>query len=142
MTGCDAVLVEDEDDLREIICAVLTGSGMTVEAVANGRDARDAFDRLHPRVLLLDLIIPGEIDAAALARHVRESPRPIPIIAISGLPDLAKHARRIGASAIVPKPFSSDELLAAMLPWCRRKAPLPKAPERLADGTLRTRLRG
>jgi len=54
------LVVEDDDDLREIVCEVLEGAGYEAKAACGGEEALVVLeDPVRPDVILLDLTMPG-----------------------------------------------------------------------------------
>jgi signal transduction histidine kinase/CheY-like chemotaxis protein len=73
LEGVHVLLVEDEADARELLTTVLNHAGATVESAGSAAEAREAFTRRQPDVLLCDLGLPGE-DGCALMRSLRMLP--------------------------------------------------------------------
>lgn len=111
------LVVEDDDDVREVVCAMLEGAGHTVtRAQHGGRGMRLLDDGID--LVVTDLLMPEadglEVIMAAAQRRVR-----LPVIAISGggrvhAEDYLQTAARLGASATLAKPFSREQLLHAV----------------------------
>lgn len=79
------LIVEDNDDVREMIRLYLEASGLVVTEASDGRSGLDAALRDRPDLVLMDLGLPG-IDGFALARSIREADpdREMRIVAMSG----------------------------------------------------------
>ncbi len=75
------LLVEDEETVGEFISMGLGYEGFTVEVVRDGRDALATFERIHPDIVLLDLMLPG-IDGMTLCRTFRAR-SDVPIIMLT-----------------------------------------------------------
>ncbi|MEO6774683.1 MAG: response regulator [Kofleriaceae bacterium] len=58
MTAVDVLLVDDEEDVRDLISEILSRAGYTVCTAADGRDAIGALDRVRPSVIIMDLQMP------------------------------------------------------------------------------------
>ena len=65
------LVVEDHDDARELVAAVLRAAGAEVITAASGAEALDRVTGTTPDVLLLDLGLPGEDGYALLVASVR-----------------------------------------------------------------------
>ncbi|MEO6112818.1 MAG: response regulator, partial [Nitrospiraceae bacterium] len=63
-----ALIVDDDAVMRLLAREALEGSGWSVEEAENGRDALAAFQRFHPDVVLLDVMMP-EMDGFTAARR-------------------------------------------------------------------------
>jgi CheY-like chemotaxis protein len=105
------LVVEDNDDVREMMAVTLELEGHHVCTAVNGRDA---LDKLHhgekPCVILLDLMMPvmngwefrRELELDPVLRHV-------PVVVVSAA--TGEMAGRAQAAAHLPKPLDMDELL-------------------------------
>jgi PAS domain S-box-containing protein len=109
------LVVDDQEDARELMCAVLGRCGATVVAVASTAAALAALDRCRPDVILSDLEMPGE-DGYSLIRKVRQrSPEQGGDVPAAALTAYARtedrlHSLRAGFHRHVPKPVQPDEL--------------------------------
>ena len=63
-----ALIADDDAVMRLLVRAALEGSGWNVEEAENGRDALAAFQKLHPDVVLLDVMMP-EMDGFTACGH-------------------------------------------------------------------------
>ncbi|MDQ3033798.1 MAG: response regulator [Myxococcota bacterium] len=79
------LIVEDNDDVREMIRLYLEAFGLHVTEAADGTSGLDAALRDRPDLVLMDLGLPG-IDGFALARSIRDADpqRLMRIVAMSG----------------------------------------------------------
>jgi DNA-binding response OmpR family regulator len=108
------LVVEDEPELREVVCAVLEDEGFRVAAAADGRDAVTQVAASPPSLIILDMGLPilsGEEVAAEVRKLVAQPP---PILVMSAAGTVAERARRIGAASYIAKPFDLDELTSAV----------------------------
>jgi DNA-binding response OmpR family regulator len=107
------VLAEDDVDIRHLVQLVLEGLDLKVHAVGNGADALDACRAHSPRLLLLDITMPG-MNGLEVCRAVRQDPAlaAIPIILMTARAQSSDVAAGIdaGADAYVIKPFGPIEL--------------------------------
>jgi DNA-binding response OmpR family regulator len=102
-------VVDDDRDIRELLVSVLADDGYEAEAARDGSDALRVLERWPADVVVLDLMMPV-MDGWTFAERMRER-WSIPIIVISAATDLARHADRLRAADVVPKPFDLDTLL-------------------------------
>ena len=116
--GIGRVLIaDDEDAVREIATRILEYAGFTVEAVADGREAVDAFRREPAafRFVLLDLAMP-ELDGAEALREIQRTDPTLPVILMSGYTQ--RHSSQwmgVGqAAGFVQKPFTAAILIEAV----------------------------
>lgn len=127
---CPLVLVVDDDDeIRELICDYLMGMGYRTRAAASGRDM---WHRLDDSVdlVILDLMLPGE-DGLSLCRALRHKGK-LPVIMISARGACAERiiGLEIGADDYLCKPFDPRELLARIRAVLRRNNQDPRHPAR------------
>ena len=80
------LLVEDEGAVRELVTRVLRDLGYEVTAVGSAHEARDAADATQGRLRLLitDVVLPGDVQGNELARELVSSTPDLPVIYISG----------------------------------------------------------
>ena len=105
------VLVEDDADLADVTQAALQHDGVDVAVAHDGREGLELIDKLHPRVVVTDLIMPL-VDGLELMRHLRDRPAPrIPVIAVSAVGARLRAARDLGAAEVLLKPVDSADLL-------------------------------
>lgn len=111
--GCDVFVIEDDDLSLDAIERAIASFGYSVGGATSGEDALLAFAREGeiPRLILLDLVMPGmsgETFLGELRRHPRLAP--IPVVLMSGRPDVASQAERLNAAGYLKKPSSLGEL--------------------------------
>ncbi|MFH5878578.1 response regulator transcription factor [Arthrobacter sp. NA-172] len=115
-----AVVIEDDDDIREVVHAVLEASGLEVYAAGNGIDGVDAVRRHNPDVITLDLGLP-DIDGIEVTRRVREfSDAYIVMLTARAREVDTLQGLAVGADDFVTKPFRPRELLARVETLLRR----------------------
>jgi CheY-like chemotaxis protein len=88
LEGVRILLVEDDDDIRDLMRIALEAQGAAVGAVANAGDAVLALEAEAPDVVLSDINMPGQ-DGHAFLRRVRQLPLTrggkVPAIAVTAL---------------------------------------------------------
>jgi CheY-like chemotaxis protein len=118
-TRCPVLIVEDDEDLREMMAQMLTLEGFESAAVANGREALEYLqDAEKPDVILLDLMMPV-MDGWEFRRQQQADPAiaPVPVIVLSAL-DQAR-ASTLEANAFLKKPLDFDHLLSLVRNYCQ-----------------------
>jgi CheY-like chemotaxis protein len=119
MSSKRILIVEDDNDLRDLWCDALDRRGYTVTGVGDGAPALDEIARVPPDLILLDLIMPrAELDGLVLLFRLgaRAMWTPVPIVAVSELADLfsaaipPERARTLGIVAVLPKPIEIEAL--------------------------------
>jgi CheY-like chemotaxis protein len=109
------LVVEDDPPLRELLASALSDEGYLVRTANNGREALDVLGGWNPQVILLDLMMPEMDGWAFRERQLRMNGlADIPVIVLSAGPNLRVGVDRLRATAIFPKPFELDLLLAAV----------------------------
>ena len=139
------LIVEDDNELREILKLELESDGMTVLIVADGEDALNKARTILPDVILLDIVIP-KIDGFTVARTLKKdkSTRHIPILMLTVADSKEDIIKGLDAGAIdyVTKPFFLPEVKARIKSIVRHKKlhdELEKAKEYLAQSEQKYR---
>ncbi len=105
------LVVDDDPDILDAICAILEGEGYRVARARHGGEALDRVAEERPTLILLDLMMPV-MDGISFAMHLRsreaESAAPIVVISADGNPE---RAFSVGAKGYLAKPFDIDTLL-------------------------------
>ncbi|MDQ3870456.1 MAG: response regulator [Chloroflexota bacterium] len=114
------LVVEDDDSIRALLEAALSGEGYEVVAARDGRAALELASRRRPGLILLDLRLPG-MDGTEFVHAYRQLPgRHAPTIVLSASPGAGEHASELGADAFIPKPFDVDEVIRLVDRYSRR----------------------
>jgi CheY-like chemotaxis protein len=118
------LVVEDDQDLREIISLTLQARGHTVVTASDGAEALSWLRAQDPMpcLVLLDLMMPG-MNGFELSATMQADPAlaAIPVVVITGAPLLAKQRRGELHGEVLPKPIE----LATLVSTVRRFCPLP-----------------
>lgn len=110
------LLVEDEEDLRELMREALEQEGYGVVAAGDGREALEALAGIQSLCLvLLDLVMPG-MNGWDFFEAFKKLPRTegVPVVIHSSAPDQAP----TGVTRVIRKPFRLDGLLAIVHEFC------------------------
>ena len=124
-----ALLVDDDDDLRETLTAFLTAEGYGVHSARNGQEALDLLYTIDPPALiLLDFMMPVMNGSQFLAAK-RSDPRlrAIPVAILSAL-TREWSGDAIGVNHVLAKPIDPDRILTLVAQYCDCK-PAASAPE-------------
>ncbi|BAP41381.1 response regulator transcription factor [Pseudomonas sp. 21LCFQ02] len=117
------LLVDDDQEIRELLETYLSRAGFQVRATADGARFRQAFNEAPADLLILDVMLPDE-DGFSLCRWARQHPRQphVPIIMLTASSDEADRVigLELGADDYLGKPFSPRELLARIKALLRR----------------------
>lgn len=107
------LIVDDEQAGRETLEALLYGQGYQLTFAQNGPQALAEAARLHPDLILLDVMMPG-MDGYEVCRRLRADPAlaEVPILMITALDDRDSRLRGIesGADDFISKPVNLTEL--------------------------------
>lgn len=100
------LVVDDETAIREMLMTFLTARGFSVEGAQDGPEALALAQRFKPKVIFLDIAMPGMDGIETLKRLRKQSPESH-VIMISGHADqeMAQKALDLGAFDFIQKPF-------------------------------------
>jgi DNA-binding NtrC family response regulator len=114
MNSRRVLVVDDDADIRDVLREVLSAEGYEVDLAADAAQARLAFARRYPDLVLLDIWMPGT-DGISLLREWSHLPSeaPCPVVMLSGHGTIrtAAEATRLGAFDFLEKPPSLAQLL-------------------------------
>jgi CheY-like chemotaxis protein/anti-sigma regulatory factor (Ser/Thr protein kinase) len=107
--GALALLVDDDDAVREVTASMLRDLGYVVVEAGSGGAALDMIER-EPKLdlILIDFAMPG-MNGAELARRVKARRPALPILFVTGFADRTALAD-VSEARIIGKPFVADEL--------------------------------
>jgi len=109
------LVVEDQEDNRQILRDLLGNAGYAMQEAENGEEALSAVARQRPDLILMDIQLPI-LDGYEATRRLKADPgtRGIPIIVVTSyaLSGDETKARESGCDAYVTKPYSPRALLA------------------------------
>jgi two-component system cell cycle response regulator DivK len=119
MSKC-ILVVEDQEDNRQIVRDLLTATDYEVMEAENGEEALAAVAKQRPDLILMDIQLPV-MDGYEATRRIKADPAlsAIPVIAVTSyaLSGDEEKARAAGCDDFVPKPFSPRQLLAKIRPY-------------------------
>lgn len=115
--GYRILLIDDDDSLRSVLAKSLTHAGHTILQAEDGWEGIKAARGADIDLVITDLVMPVKEGVETIITLRRERPN-LPIIAISGGMNNAQLyleiAAKIGARAVVAKPFAPGEMLATI----------------------------
>ena len=124
MPGKNVLLVDDEEDIRELVRYNLAREGYQVVTVGSGEDALKKVREKPPDLIILDLMLPG-IDGFAVCRQLKNDDRtahiPIAMLTVKGEESDIVVGLELGADDYITKPFSPKVLLARIKAVLRRR---------------------
>jgi two-component system, cell cycle response regulator DivK len=124
--AASVLVVDDDQDNRDMLAEYLTHVGCTVATAASGAEALAVAEVVRPQVMLMDLALPG-IDGWEATRRVKAHPllKQTVVIAVTAhsLPKHREEALHAGCDAVVLKPYN----LGALAEQVQRAAAQPAA---------------
>jgi CheY-like chemotaxis protein len=114
------LLVEDNDDVREMMSLALQLGGHEVWSARHGGEALALLhERPLPSLILTDLMMPV-MNGWELRAALRNDPElaEVPVVAVSAIP--AEHIERLEGMEFLPKPIDIDRLLDVVCEHCRK----------------------
>jgi CheY-like chemotaxis protein len=112
------LVVEDNDDVRDMMAITLQLEGHQVVTASNGREALKALAQgTDPCVILLDLMMPI-MSGWEFQEEVAKDPKlsEIPVVVITAA--AGERVKRTHAAAFIPKPIDVDKLLDVVCDFC------------------------
>lgn len=109
------LVVDDDPTLRETLGEVFKDEGYDVRLASDGAEALGKLDGWDADLIVLDVMMPV-MDAYTfrLMQMARQGDTSAPVIIISAAQNLDEAGRRLGAAAVIAKPFRLSELLDAV----------------------------
>lgn len=136
------LVIDDEEDMRLLMCAILARGQHEAEAAADGETALRMLASTRFDLILCDISMRGMSGYAVLSR-VRELPESAhtPVVLVTGMADLKgmREGMKLGADDYLPKPFTVPELLSVVQTRLEKAKSLRKDAEDRAK-SLRTHI--
>ena len=113
-TRTSVLVVDDEPQVVWVLQFSLDSEGYQTYTARDGRAALEVIAAEHPKLMLLDIMMPT-MDGWSVLQELQQMPeedrpRVVVVSALSSLRDRAR-AAELGAAAFVPKPFNVDEII-------------------------------
>jgi DNA-binding response OmpR family regulator len=113
------LIIDDESEVRSLLTRTLTRAGYEVVAVASGDEGTRACRQQSFDMVVVDMVLP-EKDGLETMMEIRRGSPKARIIAMSGAPrapimDPLSLAMKLGAVAILTKPFTPDEFIGSVV---------------------------
>jgi two-component system KDP operon response regulator KdpE len=131
------LVIEDEPGLVRLLRSILEAAKYQVRVASDGERALEQIALDPPNLVLLDLLLPGQLDGYAVCERIREFSM-VPVIMVTARAREEEKLRgfEVGADDYVTKPFSARELLARVQAVLRRSLVQADSPARLRLGDL------
>jgi CheY-like chemotaxis protein len=104
------LIVDDDDILRRIYKAMLSGEFNVIEA-RNGKEALDAYLRSYPDVVLMDVVMPVMDGIQATREILKANPDAIVIGVTAYAPEKGTEMLKAGARDVIPKPVKREDFV-------------------------------
>lgn len=130
------LLVDDEQNIRELAALYLEKEGFIVDFAADGYEAIQRFKQVPPNIVLLDVMMPG-MDGFEVCRELRRE-SDVPVLMLTARSeDVDKIVGlELGADDYMTKPFNPRELVARVKAILRRYESGNRPKNTLAVGNL------
>ena len=117
------LIVEDNERMARFVTKGLTEAGHTADHAENGRDGLFLAVSERYDVIIMDRMLPGNIDGLAIIDALRKADNNTPILILSALGDVDERIKglRAGGDDYLTKPFAFGELLARIDVLSRRR---------------------
>ncbi|MBC6438733.1 MAG: sigma-54-dependent Fis family transcriptional regulator [Rhodobacteraceae bacterium] len=110
----DILVVDDERDIRELICDILRDEGFSTRMASNSNSCMAELNAAPPSLMILDIWLKdSRMDGIDILKHVKRDNPDLPVVIISGHGsiEIAVAAIRQGAYDFIEKPFNVDQLM-------------------------------
>ncbi len=110
----EILIVDDNNDIRNIIKELIVDAGYLTRVAANYNQAISEIDKKLPNVAILDVKLDkGDKDGIELLSHIKNKDKEIPVIIMSGHAniEMAIDSLKNGAFEFIEKPFDQERLL-------------------------------
>ncbi|MCH9016422.1 MAG: response regulator [Chloroflexi bacterium] len=108
-----ALIVEDEEDIKQLLLEVLEDKGYQVLVAGNGEIALQRIGEEMPDIIFADVFMPV-MDGLDLISRLKENPDtsgiPVVIVTVMNARDTEKKAKELGVEHYLTKPWESAEL--------------------------------
>ena len=114
------LIADDEQLMRQLVIDFLKPEGYEILEASDGKEALDIYDKEHPDLILLDVMMPG-YDGWTVCREIRrESTVPIMMLTAKGETFDKVLGLELGADDYMVKPFDAKEVVARIKAVLRR----------------------
>src|SRR3954464_5656882 len=114
MKGATVLIVDDDDSVRDLFARALVGQGFAVRSAAGGQEALQLIAHDLPRLIVLDLMMPG-INGIELLATIRQQPQTaaVPVVVTTATATRAYDLRDYVPYGVRRKPFELARLVRA-----------------------------
>jgi DNA-binding response OmpR family regulator len=128
--GETIVVIEDDRNISDLVALYLRREGYRVLQAEDAEGGLAYVDRDRPKLVVLDIGLPGELDGLGVCRRLREAGGDVPVVMLTARDEEVDRVIgfELGADDYVTKPFSPRELVGRVRAILRRAA-APAAAE-------------
>src|ERR1700679_2931373 len=110
------LVVDDEEAIREIVCAILAAAGYSCQQAGSGMEALGVLNSNETFELMLSDLMMADLDGIGLLERTKEKYPDMPVVMVTAVHDIsvALQALRNGAYDYLLKPFEREQLLATV----------------------------
>ena len=126
------LIVEDDNDIRELLNTALTYAGYRVRVAPNGKEGLEAVQKERPAIVITDIMMP-QLDGFGLVHRLRINPetRDIPVVFITATyvtDEDQEFALNIGATRFLQKPVDLEQFLGTVSEVLKQSLPVEFHP--------------
>lgn len=119
MEELDCILIADDNDvMRKLLSLTLKNKKMELVEAKSGRDALEKVRFKRPKIALLDIMMPGDMDGLEVCRRIKTDPlledTKVVLVTARGQQTDIDEGKRSGADFYLVKPFSPLHLIDAL----------------------------
>ena len=109
------LIVDDHGELRKLVRMTLEFGDYELHEAENGQRALELIDAIHPDVVILDVMMPGEVDGYEACRRLKSNDKTeeihVILLTARGQKEDIEEGMEHGANDYLVKPFSPLELI-------------------------------
>lgn len=134
------LVIEDDQGIARMVERGLKLAGYRVDVAPDGQSGLAIARDNPPDLVILDLMLPGDLDGLEVCRRLRSADPAVPILILTARDAVSDRVKGLdaGADDYVVKPFAFDELVARVRALLRRAQPQTAEVLRFSDLTLDT----
>lgn len=136
------LVIDDDENIRKVLVAILTDEGYVVDSVGTGKEALEKARKQFYNVALIDVRLP-DIEGIELLTKFRPTSSKMRKIIITGYPTLQNAIQAVngGADAYVMKPFDVDKVLKVIQEQLRKQENEKKFNQDMVADFIETKIR-
>jgi DNA-binding NtrC family response regulator len=140
--GAKILIVDDDENIRKVLLAILEDKGYQMEAVGSAGEAINKTDKKFYNVALIDIRLP-DMEGIDLLMKIRDTTPRMRKIIITGYPTLqnAVDAVNKGADAYITKPFDVERVLSTIAEQLKKQEQEKKYSQDKVAEFIETRVR-